>query len=201
MEIFLQKGGVIMKRNVVSCLMLGAFMLVLTGMPLQLLHIDFVKSSYAYIAHGENHDWDRILGQENDSHYIRDRGTDGDKGGWHENQGQGNEGDDGVSYNILDILDRDKEGNHGVLHYISEGDNDGDHGGRHNIWGWDNDGDNGGRHKNGGYDDDGDNGEDNHHHHGGRCNKKVPEPGTLSLLGAGIAGVGVYSFIRRRNHK
>ena len=36
-----------MKKYLVSCLMLGAFFMVLTGMPLQLVHIDTVKSAEA----------------------------------------------------------------------------------------------------------------------------------------------------------
>jgi hypothetical protein len=222
-EIFLQKGGVTMKRNVVSCLMLGAFMLVLTGMPLQLLHIDLVKSAYATVYTGGSDAW-KYSGQRGDSNGnfrsdlqgsggygdyggsvdigdyggsggsggygdyggsvdIGDYGSSGGKGGWHENQGQGNDGDNGV------------------LHYISGRDTDENLGGQHENQGHGNDGDHGGRHKNRDYDNEGDNGQGDHHDHDGRCNKKVPEPGTLSLLGAGIAGVGIYSFIRRRSSK
>ncbi len=91
-----------MKRIVVSCLILSAFMLVLTGMPFQLLHIDLVKSAYAYIAYGQNHGWDnirnqdkesdKIWGQENSSIASWTGVVHADSGGRHENQGQGNDG-------------------------------------------------------------------------------------------------------------
>jgi uncharacterized membrane protein len=112
-----------MRKYVVSCLMLAAFMLVLTGMPLQLLNIDLAKSAYAMGFGGRHH------------------------GG-------------GESYSSGE--------NHGGSYSSGES-----HGGSY---------------------DGGD--------HGGNCNDhKVPEPATLSLLGAGIAGVGIYSFIRKRNSK
>ena len=182
-----------MKRNVVSCLMLGAFMLVLTGMPLQLLHIDLVKSAYAYISYGQNHDWDRILGQGNDGEHgdlynILERGNDlikilgrdnkrDDRG--QEGNGENNwyQSDERETFRVKDddCKDLQDQGEHGRGNY------------RHIVYG---------RH-----DDGCDRHFREHEDHHKRDNCKVPEPSMFSLLGAGIAGVGVYSFIRRRSSK
>jgi hypothetical protein len=35
----------------------------------------------------------------------------------------------------------------------------------------------------------------------GQLKKQLPEPGTLALLGAGIAGIGGYLYIKRKNKK
>jgi len=174
-----------MKRTVVSCLMLGTLMLVLTGMPLQLLHIDLIKSAYAYIAYGENHDWDnirgqdkeldKIRGQENDQHNIMGMGNKWDDRG-QEGSGENNwyQFDDREKFRVKDDDCKD------ILNHEKDG---------HKNWGKNEDGDTfWSKHKH--YDSD-----------DGRCNNKVPEPTTLSLLGAGIAAVGIYSFIRRRNSK
>ena len=100
-----------MKKYLASCLMLGAF-IVLTGMPLQLLHIDSVRSAYAFSS--RNHG--------------------------------------GQSY----IFGNTKHGNG-------------------NSTGGDSD---------------------------GNCTtSKVPEPATLALIGSGIAGIGIYGYLRRKNRK
>ena len=96
-----------MKKYLVSCLMLGAFM-VLTGMPLQLLQIDSVKSAYAWGHKGDGHGWDH--------------------GNNKPGKGKGGDSD-------------------------------------------------------------------------GNCNTKVPEPATLALIGSGIAGIGIYGYLRRKNRK
>jgi hypothetical protein len=216
MEIFLQKGGVIMKRNVVSCLMLGAFTLVLTGMPLQLLHIDFAKSAYAMHSSGLSNkdDWEKIRNQADDlgkplgkndkgddilekvSHQVDDRGKllskdDSRNSNLSEyDKGEKTHGPDDILDKVLyqfdgqekfrvkdddckDFLDQVEHGRRG-----------------HRRIGY-----------YGRYDDgcDGRSRKHKDHHEHDHC--KVPEPSMFSLLGAGIAGVGVYSFIRRRNHK
>jgi len=212
-----------MKRTVASCVILSAFMLVLTNMPHQLLHIDFVKSAYAYIANDQNYEWDIILG----------KGNDEDHGDRHENRGQGNDGEHGDLYSILDrgndlitILDKDNKRDYRGQEYNEENilgrfddwkkfrskdddckdfqDHDKDW---HKNWGKNEDWDTyWGNHK---HYDSYDNWcdrrycehEDHHEHHHKRNNCNVPEPSMFSLLGAGIAGVGAYSFIRRRSSK
>lgn len=100
-----------MKKYLASCLMLGAFM-VLTGMPLQLLHLDSVKSAYAF----------------------------GHKGGGH-------------GYIASNAKQRNGTTNGGA-----------------------------------------DNGDS-------PSSTKVPEPATLALIGSGIAGIGIYGYLRRKNRK
>ena len=216
-----------MKRIVVSCMILSAFMLVLTGVPFQLLHIDVVKSAYAYIAYSQNHGWDNIRSQDNESDKIRgqehnqynnlDIGNNGNSGDRHEKQDQGNDGEHGDSHNIL-ISGHDLNK---ILGSYNKKDDQGQEDNEENNWGqfddWkkfkikdddckdfrDYDKD---WHKNWGKNEDGDkfwkkdknydcdDGCDHHKHD----NCKVPEPSMFSLLGVGIAGVGVYSFIKRR---
>jgi hypothetical protein len=100
-----------MKKYLASCLMLGALM-VLTGMPLQLLQIDSVKSADAFS--GRKHGGQSyILGNAKHSNKTTNDGTDNDDG----------------------------------------------------------------------------------------SNTSVPEPATLALIGSGIAGIGIYGYLRRKNRK
>ncbi len=98
-----------MCKNIISILVFCAFILMLTGMPLQLLHIDSVKSAYAM---GSRH-------HQNHPYY-----------------GSGNGSDNG---------DANGSGNGDVY--------------------------------------------------------QVPEPTTISLIGTGLAGIGIYVAVRRRNRK
>ena len=106
-----------MKKFLLSCLMLGAFFMVLTGMPLQLLHIDSVKSAYAWGHKGNGNGW----GYGNIKHGRTDNGnSNGNNGG----------GDPPAGAPVA-----------------------------------------------------------------------VPEPAMLALIGSGIAGIGVYGYLRRKNRK
>jgi len=66
-----------MKRTVVSCLILGVFMLMLMGIPLQVVHIDLVKPSYA--AHSSSWNNKDEQGQEENWHMISNQDKKPDK--------------------------------------------------------------------------------------------------------------------------
>jgi hypothetical protein len=164
--------------------MLGAFMLVLTGMPLQLLHVDLVKSAYATIHTGGSDEWE-YSGQHGRSNENFVSHLPGDSSDEWEYSGQ--HGDSNWDF-LSDLQGGDNYRGEGNYQYNILGWSNG----QGNSWdnSWDN-----------GWGNGWGNGWDNGWEKDGRCHKKVPEPGTLSLLGAGIAGVGIYSFVRRRNHK
>jgi len=194
-----------MTRTAVRRFILGLFMFVLTAAPLHLLNTDLVKTAYAYVSYGENHDWERILGRESDGdnilgqyNQILDKGNKRDNGDRDKSQGQGNDENNGISYTIFN---KDNKGDSGDLHYILSSGNDQSHDGRYKIGVYNSEGDTDCRHKNGGYNIDWDYNRDKYYDHDDHCKKSVPEPGTLSLLGAGIAGIGVYSFIPRKSNK
>ncbi len=121
-----------MKKYIVGFLMLGAFFMMLTGMPLYLLNVDPVQSAYA-LGYKGGHDRGRHRGFTNRTQ--RDNNGNG--------VGYANGGDGGVgSSSIGDAGDPP-----------------------------------------------------------GNSVAAVPEPAMIALLGSGIAGIGIYSIIRRRRNR
>jgi len=163
-----------MKLSVAIVLLFGAFFLVLTGMPLQLLHMSPVEPAYANIDNSWSNDWDQVRvwgtvqSEYNGDHKIQSWDIE-----WNKIWGQDDIWE--KAWNKVDDKDR----------FWSKDDT------------WD---------KFQGFDKDRDKIPDHdwdhewgkHHDHDDGCgNKKVPEPGMFSLLSAGIAGVGIYSIMRR----